>query len=56
MMPIIVPMKVGMDPRFQVRRGRDKHKKEKENSNAHPYIINKQSTNTNTQNHCFLIY
>ena len=57
MMPIIIlTMKVGTDPGFQVRGVEDKHKKEKKNSNALLYIINKLSTNTNTQNHYFLIY
>ena len=31
-------------------------KKKKKYSNAHSYITNKLSTNTNTQNQCFLIY
>ena len=54
MMPIIVlTMKVGTDPGFQVR---GLGVKEKKTSNMHPYIINKLSTNTNTQNNCFLIY
>ena len=30
--------------------------RKKKTSNMHPYIINKLSTNTNTQNNCFLIY
>ena len=47
-------LNAGTNPRFQVRGPGDKEKKK--TSNMHPYIINKLSTNTNTQNNCFLIY
>ena len=52
----LTSLNAGTDPRFQVRGTGDKPKKKKKTSNMHPYIINKLSTNTNTQNHCFLIY